>query len=393
MSARSEGGDIFQLFFLTRSTTARSLSHGEFDSSSQAYEVGLLNSLSRIKNMRVHCMGLSVAGKGEGRVALNERLTFESVGALGLFSVISLVYRVIALRRGARVAVLTTGYYPFEMLAMLLMSAFGVVPYSIVFDTHLTSTSGMGVFKRFIANAYYGVGFWILKRLRGVIVLNDGFLRASEFRSRVFRTKIGGLYRGKSRVYAEQDDRRPVKVLFAGTLNADNGVEVVLEGLRSDPSAHVEVVFYGDGEATSRVVEAAGRDIRICYKGRISDAELDAALAVADYLLCLRDPDSLASLYSFPSKLIKFMGSGTPVIANRFPGLDDGYAERVLLLGGFTGDDFSRLLSRLAKERDGAEFGVRARMFVEVHNNWDDIAMQLGCFVFDCGSADSCFQL
>ena len=153
MSVRSEKGEIFQLFFLTRSTTSRALSHGEFDSSSQAYEVALLNALSRSKNMRVHCIGLNGGGRGEGKVAVNERLTFESFGALGLFSVTSLVYKVIALRRGARVAVLTTGYYPFEILAMLLMSIFGVMPYSIVFDTHLTSTAKMGAPKRFAANA------------------------------------------------------------------------------------------------------------------------------------------------------------------------------------------------------------------------------------------------
>lgn len=379
-------GDLSRLVFLTRSTTIDSLVSGDFDSSSQAYEVGLIRSLSNVANLSVHCVGLLGTRYQPFQRLLNESLSYTAHGRLTLLTLRSLMSTIIRKEKGKNIALLTTGYYPLEMLVLLLARMVGVRSYSVVFDTHLTATAKMKRFKRLLVNSYFAFGWLLLKRLDGLIVLNEEFVKNSNFTNRVFKTRIGNLFAPRSDVAQRNESdgslARGLNFLFAGTMNDDNGVGIILSALHKIKHEAVNFSFYGDGDAIEQVIEASAHDMRIKYFGRVSDAELDERILCSDFLICLRDPECLASSYSFPSKLIKFMGSGVPVIANKFPGLDDLCAENLITISSYSAAALADSIAHLARREGDCQIGASARRYVECHNDWGNIAGEMTNFLF-----------
>ena len=71
--------------------------------------------------------------------------------------------------------------------------------------------------------------------------------------------------------------------------------------------------------------------------------------------------------YSFPSKTIEYMASGTPVLMTRLPGVPSEYFDYVYTIEDETSEGICKTLTTiLSKEKQELkEFGVRAKEFVK----------------------------
>ena len=166
-------------------------------------------------------------------------------------------------------------------------------------------------------------------------------------------------------------------LVFAGTINPENGANILIEFVRQNTKVKFELHFYGDGESTSAIQALAEVDDRVKYFGRVSESELQEKLQCADLLISLRDPDGSSKNYSFPSKLINFMATGVPVISNRFHGLDDSYFEYLYIVENFDASSVAKKLLSILEIGKDMKLGDAARQFVRRENSWDQIADQL----------------
>lgn len=67
------------------------------------------------------------------------------------------------------------------------------------------------------------------------------------------------------------------------------------------------------------------KDGRVRSLGFLDQTSLRSAQMNAIGLLITRDPNEDYVRYSFPSKLIEYMATGTPVITTRLPGIPEEY--------------------------------------------------------------------
>ena len=123
-------------------------------------------------------------------------------------------------------------------------------------------------------------------------------------------------------------DRRR-KIIYAGGLYERYGVKMLLDAFRMLPFDDIELSIYGMGEMEAQMQMYQDKDQRIKYYGvvpneKIVEAELNASLLVNP-----RPTHEEFVKYSFPSKNMEYMVSGTPVLTTRLPGMPKEYYDFV----------------------------------------------------------------
>ena len=160
-------------------------------------------------------------------------------------------------------------------------------------------------------------------------------------------------------------------VLYAGALRKEYGLETLVQGFLAWDEPDAELIVYGQGDYASELSSIAMRERRISYRGAVPMAEVVEAERRAWLLVNPRPVDQEFTKYSFPSKNMEYLVSGTPVLTTRLPGMPEEYLEYVLTIDepGPTGIA-EALVRALAEGRDGLlRRGERGRAFVLEHKN------------------------
>lgn len=119
--------------------------------------------------------------------------------------------------------------------------------------------------------------------------------------------------------------RIPKTVLYTGSLNRAYGFGTLLEAfsLISDPDAQFWICGAGDME--SAVKEAAQKDPRIQFKGFLPKSEIADLQTKCDVLVNPRTDEGEYTKYSFPSKTMEYLLSGSKVVMYRLSGIGEEY--------------------------------------------------------------------
>jgi len=163
----------------------------------------------------------------------------------------------------------------------------------------------------------------------------------------------------------EEKSRQPT-IMYAGALRKQYGLEMLLNGflMVQDPSIRLEI--YGGGDYSTAIEDAALGDRRISYCGTIPNSEVVEREMRAWILVNPRPANSEFAKYSFPSKNMEYMASGTPLLTTRLPGMPIEYLDYVSTIDG---DDAAALAAAIERElardpRELHEQGERAKAFV-----------------------------
>lgn len=166
---------------------------------------------------------------------------------------------------------------------------------------------------------------------------------------------------------ADSAEKYPDPVcLYAGMLHEKYGILRLVQAFLLLPHANARLIIYGTGDAAERIQKIANADARIEYRGVCDNAEVVREEARAWLLINPRPSDEEFTRFSFPSKNLEYMASGTAVLTTKLPGMPAAYHDYVYLFDDETpagmADTLVRLLSsdRAALDRKGAA----ARNFV-----------------------------
>lgn len=121
----------------------------------------------------------------------------------------------------------------------------------------------------------------------------------------------------------DQDDNHTI--LYAGSLNEKFGVKSLVEALDHIQTKNIKIQLYGNGDYTEKIKSLALGDSRIEYGGVVSRSSIIELQCKASLLINPRPIASEFTKYSFPSKTIEYMLSGTPFLTTRLPGIPDEY--------------------------------------------------------------------
>ncbi len=174
------------------------------------------------------------------------------------------------------------------------------------------------------------------------------------------------------RIPAMEKKTAPRICFYAGGVSKQYGLSNLVEGfLQADlPNACLHI--YGPGDYVEELETIAAKDSRVFYGGMLLNTEIVAKEQEATLLVNPRPTDEDYVKYSFPSKTMEYMASGTPVLTTVLPGMPKEYHPYVYLLEEETADGITKMLTEVLSNSDEELFrkGSEARAFVlEQKNN------------------------
>jgi glycosyltransferase involved in cell wall biosynthesis len=119
--------------------------------------------------------------------------------------------------------------------------------------------------------------------------------------------------------------RIPKTILYTGTLNGKFGIQTLLDAFALIKDEQYRLWICGAGGIEQKIVEAAQKDHRIEFKGFLPKKEISKLQTQCDVLINPRPAEGVFTKYSFPSKTMEYLLSGSKVLMYRLPGIGDEY--------------------------------------------------------------------
>ncbi len=159
---------------------------------------------------------------------------------------------------------------------------------------------------------------------------------------------------------------KPKIAMYAGGIHKEFGIERLVNAFVKGNFSEWELHIYGDGNYQNDLTELVKRVPNVKYFGVRPNHEIVQKQLEASLLINPRLTDAEYVKYSFPSKTMECMVSGTPLLTTKLPGMPAEYHPYVYLFDSETEEGMlaalKENLSRSSEELH--EFGNKAKGFV-----------------------------
>lgn len=158
---------------------------------------------------------------------------------------------------------------------------------------------------------------------------------------------------------------------YAGGVSKQYGLENLVKGFQKANIPDAQLHIYGPGDYVDELKEIARDDQRIIYGGMLLNSEIVDKEMEATLLVNPRPTQEAFVRYSFPSKTMEYMASGTPVLTTVLPGMPKEYYPYVFFIQDETPEGIAQALTNAMTYSDEELFrkGMEGRSFVLSQKN------------------------
>lgn len=185
---------------------------------------------------------------------------------------------------------------------------------------------------------------------------------------------IEGIYNqsNEKSKYNETSNSR-FTILYAGSLHYKYGI---MELVRAVQQINYPVCLriFGNGEAAQEIENISKNDESICYCGVASHSNILAEERKADLLVNPRPTDEDYVKYSFPSKNMEYMASGTPTLLTKVGSLPSEYEKYAVVATNNSSSELkAKITDVIVSKNKGDDYyknmGVKARKYILKNKN------------------------
>lgn len=154
-------------------------------------------------------------------------------------------------------------------------------------------------------------------------------------------------------------------ILYAGMIEEKYGVADLVKAFMQIHDDEWTLELFGNGSSVNKIKELAKADPRVHLRGMVPNVQVLQEQKEAELLVNPRNDTQSFTKYSFPSKVIEYMGSGTPMIGYKLSGMPDEYKEYFYCVDNTENGLYNTL--KMAMElspTERKEMGYRAQEFV-----------------------------
>lgn len=165
---------------------------------------------------------------------------------------------------------------------------------------------------------------------------------------------------------SKQGDDIKRTILYAGKLSSQFGIDKLIAAFLEAKTENCELLIYGDGDYVHEVEKISVANKNVIYGGVVPHEVILRKEQEADLLVDPRPSDSLVSKMAFPSKIIEYMASGTPVLTTALPCFDKVYEKYQYR---FFSEDIPSMADKIREimsldKEELKRFGKQAREFI-----------------------------
>ncbi|WP_411689585.1 glycosyltransferase [Acinetobacter pseudolwoffii] len=258
-------------------------------------------------------------------------------------------------------------HLPFLLSVIFLKFFFPTVKfYVIVPDLPEFMSSRTGILK-ILFNFISKFSYFIVNRLDGVIPITNDM--ASLFNTKLNKVVIEGISSSSdfNDIHLNETQRY---FLYTGSLDNRYGLKLMLDSFIKAELNDIDLIICGDGKDRQVVNHYANEYKNIKYLGMVNRKKALELQKNATLLINPRQNLGEYVKYSFPSKVLEYMSSGTPVLMHKLPGIPDEYYNFAYVIED-SNDSFINMLKMIANtDSDSLKAkGAAAHDFVQKHKN------------------------
>ncbi len=192
-------------------------------------------------------------------------------------------------------------------------------------------------------------------------IVMEGLVDKDDCADRGFTSEFSGM--------AESGDEK--RIIYAGGLFRQYGVGNLIEGFMKVKDTSLRLDLYGSGDMENEIENFAKQDSRIRFHGVVTNEEILEAERGAWLLINPRPTTEDFVKYSFPSKNMEYMLSGTPVLTTHLPGMPEEYLDYVFTIEDESADGIAGAIEKLLNTYPDEikKRGEDARTFVRENKN------------------------
>ncbi len=155
-------------------------------------------------------------------------------------------------------------------------------------------------------------------------------------------------------------------IMYAGMLHEKYGIVNLLNAYESLSAENTQLWLFGEGTAVDEIKRRAENNPSIKYFGSVPRDEILRYEKSASLLVNPRDANEEFTQYSFPSKTIEYMLSGTPLLTTKLKGIPQEYFEYAFTAENNSAEALAAAIDNVLFQSEAAlkAFGGRARRFV-----------------------------
>lgn len=204
----------------------------------------------------------------------------------------------------------------------------------IIADIPVTVPASYHALKRCLRRYEIKNYYKTIKKFDGLIVLNREV--SKEFAPELpYVVMDGGVTQEETQLQplpCEEHDWK--QILFTGALEPYNCVQEIIEAFLAADVDGSKLIICGFGTMADYVKEVAEKHPSIDYLGAVSNEKAKDLQRSSGLLMNIRSPDQYAMRLTFPSKVIEYMLSGTPVLTTKINGLGEDYLQNMFVTEG-----------------------------------------------------------
>lgn len=266
--------------------------------------------------------------------------------------------------------IFTSLYLPF-LVGMIPIRFFGKTKIvSFVPDLpefEFTYTSNITFPKNLFLNTY-------IKLSKQLFFLIDFYVFITEQMKLKFENKpfmvIEGFVDFNARSSMANEFEKYNAVMYSGALFEKFGLKILLEAFL-DESLNFELWLFGDGDMVQEIKRMSEANPRIKYFGYQQNITVLEFQKKAKLLINPRPSNNEFTHFSFPSKLMEYMVSGTPVLTTKLPGIPLSYFDKLFFINNESADGFKNsILDCMSLSQEELDYlGFKAQSFVQNEKN------------------------
>lgn len=212
----------------------------------------------------------------------------------------------------------------------------------------------------------------IMKKFSAYLLLTEQMSEIVNPKGRPYVVLEGHSDSGMAEVENLLRDKAEKRIcIYAGSLRKIYGIENLVRGFIAANIPDTELHIYGDGDFVKELRSLCEEHPSVVYKGVAPNREVVEAELRATLLVNPRPTNEDYTKYSFPSKNMEYMASGTPVLTTKLPGMPKEYNDYVFLIGEESAEGVASALKEVfahsAEELHSK--GIAAKEFVMKEKN------------------------
>lgn len=180
-------------------------------------------------------------------------------------------------------------------------------------------------------------------------------------------TIIEGLYSTSTQVSSKpKTDAETKTIFYSGTLARRYNIMNLVRSVMAMSDKNVKLLICGNGACKDEIIELSKVDKRIVYLGELPRQKVLQLQVDADLLVNPRTNEGEYTKYSFPSKTMEYLASGTPTILYRLDGIPEEYYKYCFSLTNDSQETLTKEIERVLalSKIERESFGYKAKNFI-----------------------------